>query len=86
MSKHILVIAPHPDDETLGCGGTLLRHLHEGDHLYWLLLTEPEVGVVISEEKMIRREVQKMNAKSHQPRKDSQVQRVKEQLQQHFQT
>ncbi|OQY26801.1 MAG: hypothetical protein B6244_12500 [Candidatus Cloacimonetes bacterium 4572_55] len=37
-------------------------------------------------EKMIRREVQKMNAKSHQPRKDSQVQRVKEQLQQHFQT
>ena len=23
--KNILIIAPHPDDETLGCGGTLLK-------------------------------------------------------------
>ena len=30
-SKCILVIAPHPDDETLGCGGTLLRHISAGD-------------------------------------------------------
>lgn len=22
----ILVISPHPDDETLGCGGTILKH------------------------------------------------------------
>jgi len=36
----ILVIAPHPDDETLGCGGTLFRHKEEGDEIYWLIVTE----------------------------------------------
>ena len=35
----ILVIAPHPDDETLGCGGTLFRHKKEGDELYWGIIT-----------------------------------------------
>ena len=35
----ILVIAPHPDDETLGCGGTLFRHKEEGDELYWAIVT-----------------------------------------------
>jgi len=38
MSK-ILVIAPHPDDETLGCGGALFRHKAEGDDIYWLIIT-----------------------------------------------
>lgn len=35
----ILAISPHPDDETLGCGGTLLRHRDEGDEINWLLVT-----------------------------------------------
>jgi len=26
----VVVVVPHPDDETLGCGGTLLRHRAEG--------------------------------------------------------
>ncbi len=39
MSKTVLVVAPHPDDETLGCGGTLLRHISEGDDVHWLILT-----------------------------------------------
>lgn len=37
--SHILVIAPHPDDETLGCGGTLLKHRNRGDSLHWLIVT-----------------------------------------------
>ena len=38
--KKILVIAPHPDDETLGCGGTLLRHVAEKDEIFWLVISE----------------------------------------------
>lgn len=34
-----LVIAPHPDDELLGCGGTLLRRNAEGSTVGWLLMT-----------------------------------------------
>ena len=33
-----LVIAPHPDDEILGCGGTLLRRRAEGAELGWLIV------------------------------------------------
>ena len=38
----ILVIAPHADDETYGCGGTLLRHVNDGDRIHWLLVTTVE--------------------------------------------
>ena len=38
MNK-ILVIAVHPDDETLGCGGTLLKHKDKGDEINWLIAT-----------------------------------------------
>lgn len=34
-----LVIAPHPDDEVLGCGGTLLRRKAEGGEVGWLIAT-----------------------------------------------
>ena len=38
MNK-VLVLAVHPDDETLGCGGTLLKHKERGDRIYWLIAT-----------------------------------------------
>ncbi len=34
-----LVVAPHPDDETLGCGGTLLREAADGTNIHWLIVT-----------------------------------------------
>lgn len=36
----VLAISVHPDDETLGCGGTLLRHRANGDSLSWLIVTQ----------------------------------------------
>jgi LmbE family N-acetylglucosaminyl deacetylase len=38
--KKILVIAAHPDDEILGCGGTLLNHIGNGDEVYVTILGE----------------------------------------------
>ena len=39
-----LIVAPHPDDELLGCGGTLLRRRHEGSIVGWLLVTAMNPG------------------------------------------
>lgn len=39
MSK-ILVIAPHPDDEVLGCGGTIAKYSHAGDEVYLCVVTK----------------------------------------------
>jgi LmbE family N-acetylglucosaminyl deacetylase len=39
MNK-VLVVAVHPDDETLGCGGTLLKHKDIGDEIHWMIATD----------------------------------------------
>lgn len=38
--KRVLVIAAHPDDELLGCGGTLLQHNKAGDLVYVIICCE----------------------------------------------
>lgn len=37
---NILVVVAHPDDEVLGCGGTVARHAAEGDRVEVLILAE----------------------------------------------
>lgn len=37
---NILVIAAHPDDEVLGCGGTIARHADQGDDVFITILGE----------------------------------------------
>lgn len=34
MSKNVVIVTPHPDDETLGCGGTILKHVEHGDKIF----------------------------------------------------
>jgi LmbE family N-acetylglucosaminyl deacetylase len=51
QNRKILCVAVHPDDETLGCGGTLLRHREEGDSVECLFITDgnPSQRVVIDQ-------------------------------------
>ena len=37
--KRILVIAPHPDDETLGVGGTIAKYSSQGDEVFVLIVS-----------------------------------------------
>lgn len=60
----VLVISPHPDDETLGAGGTLLKLKKEGHEIYWLNVTNMKTDYGYTAERVAERnaEIQKVAA------------------------
>jgi LmbE family N-acetylglucosaminyl deacetylase len=40
----VLVVAPHADDETIGCGATLSLHAHRGDAVHVVVVTDGDRG------------------------------------------
>jgi len=55
MSR-ILICSAHPDDETLGCGGTILLHRQAGDEVIWLIATQawsPRWGTDVVSQKAV---------------------------------
>lgn len=43
-SRDALIIAPHPDDESIGCGGSIIRHLKAGRKVKVIFLTDGDRG------------------------------------------
>ena len=64
MKRQVIAIAPHPDDETLGCGGTLLRHRHDGDDIHWLVVTGMTAGEMFTPERVASRAIEISNVAS----------------------
>lgn len=56
MSKRIIIVTPHPDDETLGCGGTILKYIEKGNLVDWVIITK--AGNLASEEWKVKRELE----------------------------
>lgn len=58
---NILVVAAHPDDEVLGCGGTLARHVTSGDTVSALIIAEGAT----SRDKENRSYVEELRSSAH---------------------
>jgi LmbE family N-acetylglucosaminyl deacetylase len=56
---NVLVVAPHPDDEVLGCGGTIARHAKAGDRVRVAIVTRgiPELCTKSDNVEIVRKEL-----------------------------
>ena len=54
----VLVVAAHPDDEVLGCGGTLLKHKAAGDEIAWLITTRISENEMFTSERVEERRLE----------------------------
>jgi LmbE family N-acetylglucosaminyl deacetylase len=42
--KRIMVFAPHPDDESIGCGGSIVKHAKDGNNITIVFFTSGKEG------------------------------------------
>jgi len=54
--KNVIVVSAHPDDETIGAGGTLLKHIKNGDQVSWLIATNVFEEQGFSKERVVSRQ------------------------------
>jgi LmbE family N-acetylglucosaminyl deacetylase len=62
MKKTILVVAAHPDDEVLGCGGTIARHTAYGDKVHVIFMTNGVSSRNVSNKEIKDRQIAAQNA------------------------
>lgn len=58
-----IIIAPHPDDEVLGAGGTLFRRKAEGGKVAWLIVTaiSTDLGWTVEKTKQREEEIKRIS-------------------------
>lgn len=65
LNKNILIVAPHADDEILGCGGSIIKWKNDNNKVYVLIMTNANKGEPLSFSKKyikkIREEAKKAN-------------------------
>lgn len=54
MKNKVLIISAHPDDETLGCGGTIAKHKLQGDKIFQIFVSDGEGARVNNEKHLIK--------------------------------
>ena len=54
--KKIIIVSAHPDDEVLGAGGTILKHISNGDQVFWLITTSVHEKEGFSKERVESRQ------------------------------
>jgi LmbE family N-acetylglucosaminyl deacetylase len=42
--KVVLAVGAHPDDIEIGCGGTIKKHITQGDSVYYVIASNGEMG------------------------------------------
>jgi len=58
MTNCVLVVAAHTDDEALGCGGTIARHVAEGDTVYAVFMADGVTSRVGADQADLTRRMQ----------------------------
>ena len=51
----VLVVAPHPDDDVIGCGGSIIRHIRKGHSVTAVYMTSGEAGSLVHPKDELRR-------------------------------
>ncbi|NMC28016.1 MAG: PIG-L family deacetylase [Syntrophomonadaceae bacterium] len=44
--EKVMVFAPHPDDDMIGCGGSMAHHVRQGDQVSIVYMTSGEAGSI----------------------------------------
>jgi len=54
--QQVLIVAPHPDDEAVGCAGTILRHVQAGDRVCLAVATDGRQSKAIADPEQMSRQ------------------------------
>lgn len=51
--QKVLVFSPHPDDDVIGCGGSILKHVQKGNFVNAIYMTSGEIGSLLYDPKKL---------------------------------